>query len=83
MLLTCVALPDCAALSLCVQDHPSFIGTYFPNFSSPNSIKQCYEAADGIFFIGKDAITLGHVHACTMSVATPPNTVMGSLVDHQ
>jgi TPP-dependent 2-oxoacid decarboxylase len=35
-----------------LQDHPSFIGCYFPGFSSPASIQHCYEAADAILFVG-------------------------------
>jgi hypothetical protein len=35
------------------EGHPSFIGTYSPFYTSPTSVKHCYEAADAILFIGK------------------------------
>lgn len=34
------------------ESHPSYIGCLFPGFSSPASIPQCYEAADGLLFLG-------------------------------
>lgn len=35
------------------EGHPSFLGTYSPFYTSPVSVKQCYEAADAILFIGE------------------------------
>ena len=51
-----------------MQDHPSFIGCYFPGFSSPASIAHCYEAADAIFFVGEELLTVRKkAHACIYS----------------
>lgn len=35
------------------EDHPAFLGTYSPYYTDPVSVKQCYEAADAILFIGE------------------------------
>lgn len=34
------------------EGHPSFLGVYSPFYTAPVSVKQCYEAADGILLIG-------------------------------
>ncbi|WIA38705.1 hypothetical protein OEZ86_002005 [Tetradesmus obliquus] len=50
------------------EDHPSFIGCYFPGFSSPASIAHCYEAADAIFFVG--------THFNEMNFGSPPDEAL-------
>lgn len=40
------------------EDHPAFLGTYSPYYTSPVSAKQCYEAADAILFVGKPCASI-------------------------
>lgn len=35
------------------ETHPAFIGTYSPFYTSPVSVRQIYEAADAILFVGE------------------------------
>jgi TPP-dependent 2-oxoacid decarboxylase len=34
------------------ETHPAFIGTYSPFYTSPVSVRELYEAADAILFVG-------------------------------
>jgi hypothetical protein len=38
------------------EDHPAFLGTYSPFYTDPVSVKQCYEAADALLFIGEQLL---------------------------
>jgi hypothetical protein len=40
------------------EDHPAFLGTYSPYYTSPVSVKQCYEAADAILFVGEQLLVV-------------------------
>jgi hypothetical protein len=64
-----------------LQDHPCFIGCYFPGFSSPASIQHCYEAADAIFFVG--ACLLGSLEASTILLYFVPSAIGLYCMHHQ
>lgn len=51
------------------ETHPCFLGVYSPFYTSPTSVKECYEAADALLCIG--------VHWNEMSTGAPPDQVRG------
>lgn len=39
------------------EDHPAFLGVYLPGMSAP-AVKQVFDAADGILFVGEHGMQL-------------------------